>query len=124
MSDLLFPAPSVLAKHGSAIAVLFSNLRSASDPEGYSATAERMEAMASQQPGFLGVESVRDSEGRGITISYWEDRAAALAWKAVGEHAVAQQKGREKWYDEYVVRIVEVVEEYGNRMDRVQRSVP
>lgn len=33
--------------------------------------AERMVALAGEQPGFLGVESVR--EGVGITASYWSD---------------------------------------------------
>ncbi|MCB1169578.1 MAG: antibiotic biosynthesis monooxygenase [Leptospiraceae bacterium] len=113
MSDLPFPYSSVLQEHGQAIAVIFPNQRSAQDAEGYGAMADRMVELAQKQPGFLGLESVRDQEGRGITISYWKDRPAALAWKAVGEHARAQSMGREKWYDTYVVRIARIQEEYG-----------
>jgi heme-degrading monooxygenase HmoA len=32
--------------------------------------ADHMVALASEQPGFLGVESVRDGNGLGITVSY------------------------------------------------------
>ena len=31
--------------------------------------------LAAQQPGFLGIESSRDAEGFGITVSYWADEA-------------------------------------------------
>ncbi|PNB41697.1 hypothetical protein C1X64_38640, partial [Pseudomonas sp. GW456-E7] len=52
-------------------AVIFSSVRSENDP-GYGETAERMVSLAADQPGFLGVESVREAGGRGITVSYWD----------------------------------------------------
>jgi heme-degrading monooxygenase HmoA len=51
-------------------AVIFSSLRNA-DIEGYARTAARMMELATEQPGFLGVEAVR--EDLGITVSYWSD---------------------------------------------------
>ena len=51
-------------------AVIFSSHRTESD-NGYGEMAERMVRLASQQPGFLGVESARESVG--ITVSYWSD---------------------------------------------------
>jgi heme-degrading monooxygenase HmoA len=48
---------------------------------GYGAMAEKMLALASQQPGFLGAESVRDAIGVGITVSYWESLDAIKNWK-------------------------------------------
>ncbi len=63
------------------LAVIFSNQRTNED-QGYGAMAERMVELAREQPGFLGVESARDSEGFGITVSYWKDEAAVEAWKA------------------------------------------
>jgi heme-degrading monooxygenase HmoA len=38
-----------------------------------------MVILAQQQPGFLGMESARDEIG--ITVSYWENEEAILAWK-------------------------------------------
>ena len=90
-------------------AVIFTNLRTAVE-EGYGDMAERMVALAAQQPGFLGVESVRD--GLGITVSYWTDLDAIRAWKAHAEHQVAQQLGHAKWYAAFKTRIAKVERDY------------
>ena len=56
-------------------AVIFSSQRTDGD-KGYAAMADRMAELASQQPGYLGAESVRDAQGFGITVSYWESLEA------------------------------------------------
>ena len=91
-------------------AVIFSSLRTDGD-NGYGAMAERMDALAAQQPGYLGVESAR--EGLGLTVSYWRDLASIRAWKANAEHLVAQQTGRSTWYTDYKTRICKVERDYG-----------
>jgi len=91
-------------------AVIFTSLRTAGD-RGYAAAAAAMEALARQQPGFLGLESARD--GVGITVSYWRDEAAGRAWKQVAEHLVVQQTGRELWYSDYRVRVATVTRDSG-----------
>ena len=88
------------------VAVIFSTVRSP-DLAGYADMAERMDELARQQPGFLGVESV-SSQDRGITISYWADEAASLAWREVAEHQLAQRLGVERWYDAYDLRVATV----------------
>jgi heme-degrading monooxygenase HmoA len=90
-------------------AVIFSSLRS-DDREGYAETAARMVELAAQQPGFLGVESVR--EELGITISYWSDLESIRQWKTQGEHLQAQKMGRDKWYTHYKTRIARVERDY------------
>jgi heme-degrading monooxygenase HmoA len=89
------------------VAVIFSSLR-AEGQEDYAAVAERMLELAQAQPGFLGVESARDAKGFGITVSYWADEAAALAWRAQGEHLEAQRMGRERFYSSYALRVAVV----------------
>jgi heme-degrading monooxygenase HmoA len=96
-------------------AVIFTSLRSAGD-NGYGEMAARMEALAAQQPGYLGIEAARD--GLGITVSYWRDDAAAAAWKQVAEHLIAQQRGRDVWYVDYQVRVATVTRSYGPRGPR------
>lgn len=91
-------------------AVIFSSLRNA-DNEGYDETAARMVELAAEQPGFLGVESVR--EDLGITVSYWADLQSIKQWKAHTEHRLAQQMGMEKWYSSYKTRIALVERDYG-----------
>ena len=93
-------------------AVIFSSLRaSGGDDDGYAATSDRMLELAAQQPGFLGVESAR--EGLGITVSYWADEESIRAWKAVAEHRLAQEAGRERWYASFAVRVARVERDYG-----------
>ena len=91
-------------------AVIFTSLRTGVDA-GYEAMAQRMEELAAQQPGFLGVESAR--EGLGITVSYWESETAIAAWKRNAEHLVAQERGQREWYVAYRTRVCRVEREYG-----------
>ena len=91
-------------------AVIISSLRNA-DIEGYAETATRMVELAAEQPGFLGVESVR--EDLGITVSYWSDLNSIKQWKAQAEHRLAQQMGMDKWYSSYKTRIALVERDYG-----------
>ncbi|MGC8480512.1 MAG: antibiotic biosynthesis monooxygenase family protein [Acidimicrobiales bacterium] len=79
--------------------------------EDYDLMSKKMESYAHSQPGFLGIESARESLG--ITVSYWSDEGAARAWKRVVEHLGAQRLGRVRWYQEYRVRIATVIRDYG-----------
>ena len=91
-------------------AVIFSNHRTEVD-EGYDAMAIKMLELAAEQPGFLGVESVR--ENLGITISYWQDLESIRNWKLNTSHLEAQKLGHEKWYSSFKTRIAKVERDYG-----------
>jgi heme-degrading monooxygenase HmoA len=92
------------------VAVIFTSLRTAGD-NGYAAMVAKMDKMAAEQPGYLGIESAR--EELGITVSYWQDEASARAWKQVGAHLVAQARGAAVWYADYRVRVAHVTRDYG-----------
>lgn len=94
--------------------VIFTSVRTSSDPAGYEAMAERMVELARQQPGFLGIESARGADGLGITVSYWASEAAIRQWREHAEHLVAQQRGRGEWYVRYELRIAQVERAYGH----------
>jgi heme-degrading monooxygenase HmoA len=94
------------------VAVIFTSLRTDGD-HGYAVMSARMDRLAAEQPGYLGMEAARD--GLGITVSYWVDEDAAKAWKQVAEHLVAQRRGREAWYSDYRVRVAVVHRDYGRR---------
>src|SRR5262249_20732758 len=94
-------------------AVIFTSVRTAADPSGYEETAARMVELAEGQPGFLGIETVRDAAGVGISVSYWQSREAIRAWKAHAEHQLVQLQGRARWYAGYQLRISRVEEDYG-----------
>jgi heme-degrading monooxygenase HmoA len=92
--------------------VVFTSQRNGEDAEAYAEAATRMLELASQQPGFLGVESARDADGIGITVSYWQDQTAILSWKHQAEHAATRQRGRRDWYTRYITRVAKVERAY------------
>src|SRR4029077_19389308 len=93
-------------------AVIFTSQRREGN-RGYRDMADRMAQLARQQPGFLGVESVRGADGFGITVSYWESEDAIQCWKAHSEHKFAQQAGKRVLYANYILRVAKVERAYG-----------
>jgi heme-degrading monooxygenase HmoA len=93
-------------------AVIFTSQRTEGD-RGYANTDDRMVELASKQPGFLGLESVRGADGFGITVSYWANKEAIVAWKRHGEHQDAQRAGQRAWYSTYQIRVAAVERDYG-----------
>ena len=91
-------------------AVIFTTTRTEGDND-YSEMATRMEELAKQQPGYLGIESAREETG--ITVSYWKDLESIRNWKMNMEHLQAQKLGKEKWYAQYKLRVCLVERDYG-----------
>ena len=90
-------------------AVIFTSIQKESI-EGYSEMAEKMEVLAKQQPGFLGMDSARNNIG--ITVSYWDSLESIKNWKQQTDHLQAQLKGKQDWYHWYNVKICKVEREY------------
>jgi heme-degrading monooxygenase HmoA len=90
-------------------AVIFTTIRTEGD-NGYSEMSEKMFELASQQEGFLGVESAREEIG--ITVSYWSDLESIKKWKENTEHTIARNRGRLEWYKFYKTRIAKVERDY------------
>ena len=90
-------------------AVIFTNQRhDDGQDEEYVRAAERMERLAAETPGYLGIESVRDSSGFGITVSYWDSEQAIATWRSHPEHLDTQARGRRDWYARYELRVARV----------------
>lgn len=92
-------------------AVIFTSQRTAEDA-GYGGMAERMVALAVEQPGYLGVESARGTDGLGITVSYWRSTEDIAGWRRHAEHRIARDTGRSDWYAHYTLRVAKVERAY------------
>lgn len=90
-------------------AVIFTSIRTEGD-NGYAAMDDAMTEAALRQPGCLGLESARD--GLGIAVSYWDSLESIAAWKKDTAHVIAQDLGRERWYECYKTRICKVERDY------------
>lgn len=91
-------------------AVIFTSLRTDGD-QGYAEMSEKILQLASEQPGFLGVESAREDVG--ITVSYWSCLESIKNWKVNMAHAEARKLGREQWYSSFKLRVAKVERDYG-----------
>lgn len=105
----MLPAPPFPTPY---VAVVFVSTRREGDDEGYAHTADAMVSLAEAQPGYLGHDSAREPDGVGITVSYWTDEAAIIAWKAVGAHRAAQAAGKRRWYSAYTCHVAHVERAY------------
>lgn len=90
--------------------VIFTSIKT-NNHAGYTEMADRMEALAKVQEGFLGMEAARNEVG--ITVSYWDSLASIKKWKMNLAHIEAQKKGRSVWYKNFKVRICKVERDYG-----------
>ena len=91
--------------------VMFISQRTGADAEGYAAAAAAMDALAAEQPGYRGVDSL-SQDGLGITLSYWADEASAVAWRQHPEHAATREAGRGRWYEWYRLHVSEIGRSY------------
>jgi heme-degrading monooxygenase HmoA len=94
------------------VAVIFVAKRTGADDEGYFAAAEKMDALAAEQPGYVGIDSVRRTDGLGITVSYWADESAAKAWRDHPDHAAIRERGRALWYSHYSLHVAHIDRSY------------
>ena len=96
------------------VIVVFTSRRTASFDDEYAEMADRMEELASREPGFQRMVSVRDPHTReGITVSYFDNEESVRYWKQNVEHQEAQRRGIADFYEEYRVTVATVTREYG-----------
>ena len=90
--------------------VIFTSKKNEMEAErsAYDIMASQMFDLAEEQPGYLGIETVENDLGEGITVSYWESLEAIKSWRDHPDHQAAQQIGRDVWYASYSIRIAKV----------------
>lgn len=91
--------------------VIFTSIRTLGNDDEYHAMATQMVQLAHTMPGFLGVDSARDSK-LGITVSYWKDETSIAHWKQQADHLQAQKYGKLKFYEHYTVTVARVERAY------------
>ena len=92
--------------------MIFVAQRTDADAMGYARAAAMMETLAAQQEGYIAMDSVRGSDGLGITVSYWTNEASAKAWRDHPEHTAIKNAGLDIWYNDYSLHVAEVTRSY------------
>jgi len=73
--------------------------------------ARRMNKLAHEQEGFIGMEAAGGKLG--IMCSYWHSLNAIREWKKNSEHKLAQESGKSNAFSSFKVRICRVDRDYG-----------
>ncbi|MCX4907037.1 antibiotic biosynthesis monooxygenase [Streptomyces sp. NBC_00878] len=81
--------------------------------EGYGETAERMEELVKEIPGFLGMDLASSPGGLTVTVGYFRDADAIEEWRSNVEHRAAQKRGRAEWYERYTLHVAKVERSHG-----------
>ena len=91
------------------VVIFRAKVRSA-DSE-YAKVAARMRELALGQFACLAFTAVTEGSDE-IALSYWSSEDHIRAWKTNAEHVLAQQLGRERWYESYIVQVAEITRDY------------
>ncbi|MBK0097303.1 antibiotic biosynthesis monooxygenase [Erwinia sp. S63] len=96
------------------IAVLFEARTQPEQHARYLELAAQLKSQLSNLPGFISVErfSSLTETGKTLSLSYWENEEAVLAWKNNVQHQQAQHEGRAGLFSYYQIRIATVTREY------------
>lgn len=68
--------------------------------------------------GFISVErfqSISD-EGKLLSLSFFENEQAVMAWRETLEHKRAQALGRDSYFSDYRLRVCSVLRDYGPKV--------
>ncbi len=71
--------------------------------------------------GFLSIERFQSltEPNKLLSLSFWRDEAAVMAWRNLPSHRATQAKGRAGVFANYRLRVAAVIRDYG-LMDRAE----
>ena len=97
------------------IAVIFEVRPRPDQRERYLEAAARLKPLLAGVDGFISVERFESltEPGKILSLSIWRDEAAVRKWREVEEHRRTQQAGRTSIFEDYRLRVAEVLRDYG-----------
>lgn len=103
------------------IAIIFEVEPAEGQKEPYLDMAAKMRSLVEEVEGFISVERFQSltNPAKLLSLSFWEDEAAVERWRRLEGHRRAQKAGRERMFEDYRLRVVSVIRDYGKH-DRLQ----
>jgi heme-degrading monooxygenase HmoA len=103
------------------VTIFRSRLRAGVDSD-YAALGERMAVIARAMPGYVSDKDFLAEDGERVTVVEFESEDASCAWRMHPAHRDAQRLARELYYEDYSIKVCEVVRE--SRSDAPTRPPP
>jgi heme-degrading monooxygenase HmoA len=98
------------------VTVFRSRLRPESVSE-YEEMAARMRSLAERIPGFIAIKTFTAPDGERVSIVGFETLEAHQAWREHPEHREVQRLGRERFYCEFSIQVMENPRSYSFRAE-------
>ena len=97
------------------IAVIFEVEPAEGQRQAYLDIAAGLRAELETIDGFLSIERFESLSrpGRILSLSFWRDEEAVVRWREVEAHRGAQARGRKGIFQDYRLRVAQVVRDYG-----------
>ena len=97
------------------IAVIFEMHLKDEGRDPYFSVASQMRSLLGEMDGFISVERFQSlsEKNKFLSLSFWRDEEAVKGWRNHIRHREAQEKGRRDFFDDYRLRVVSVLRDYG-----------
>ncbi|MGB0865824.1 MAG: antibiotic biosynthesis monooxygenase family protein [Granulosicoccaceae bacterium] len=97
------------------IAVIFEAWPKAEHKEHYLELAAEIRPLLESIEGFVSVERFESltTEGKLLSLSFFDNEKAVMAWRETLEHKKAQSIGRNQYFANYHLRVCSVMRDYG-----------
>ena len=95
-------------------AVIFEVKIKEAGKDEYLAIAAKLKEQLINMDGFISIERFQSlaDEGKLLSLSFWESKESIHLWKQNLDHLQAQSEGRNKLFEDYRIRIAEVLKDY------------
>jgi heme-degrading monooxygenase HmoA len=95
-------------------AVIFEVYSKGKNRDEYLDIAKELKKQLIHVDGFISIERFQslNDDNKILSLSFWESQEAIKNWKNNFDHLEAQQKGRNKLFLDYRIRIAEVGKDY------------
>lgn len=97
------------------IAVLFEAFPARGKWDTYLDIAAKLRPELNKIDGFISIErfqSVSNPE-KVLSLSFWKDEESIMQWRNIEMHRMAQKDGRNSIFDNYRLRVANVLRDYG-----------
>lgn len=98
------------------IAVLFEADVTPAQQARYLQLAAELKPLLADIEGFISIERFQSlsTEGKILSLSWWQNEEAVLQWKRNVMHKAAQEEGRKSIFAFYRIRIMQLAREYSS----------
>jgi len=103
------------------IAVIFEALSAEGQRDNYFDAAAKLRPLLDEIKGFISIERFQSVSNpqKVLSLSFWENEESISQWRNVELHRAAQREGRNSIFDNYRIRVANVVRDY-TMQDRTQ----